>query len=178
MVSEENSNKSYESRPFYLWFVSSILASVFLPFAGFEITLTYILLCILIIYLIAIFSIRVFVFKNNEVYRFYPFRLFYRKVKFEYSKLIFAEIRNRKEPYQRPYVILHFNIKKIRSKFFSNRSFIYSNAKELETVLKLLVKARVKIYINMTSEFRDQYDLISALIRENGGERYMPPKDR
>jgi hypothetical protein len=81
--------------------------------------------------------------------------------------LFLVEVRNRKEPYQRPYVIFHFNENKMKSKFFGQRSFIYKNVEELTPLLHCLIEQNVKIKVSMTKEFKDEYEKIVGLIGDN-----------
>jgi regulator of PEP synthase PpsR (kinase-PPPase family) len=128
--------------------------------------LDYLVISIIIIYLVSIFSVRSFHFYPTHFNRIYPtrFEFIKRKTRFDYSELFAVEIRNRKEPYQRSYVIFHFKEKNMKNKFFSHRSFIYNNVKELIPLLQCLINEKVKVKINMTKEFKDDYDEVIKVI--------------
>lgn len=52
----------------------------------------------------------------------------------------------------------------MKNKFFSHRSFIYNNVKELIPLLQCLINEKVKVKINMTKEFKDDYDEVIKVI--------------
>ncbi len=162
----------FKSRPSYLWVIAIIGASIFVPLINHHsYTIEHIVISSLMIYIVSIFSVRSFNFYATHFNRIYPARFGFikRNTRFDYSELFVVEVRNRKEPYQRPYVIFHFNENKMKSKFFSHRAFIYKNIKELTPLLKCLVEQNVKVKVNMTKEFKDDYDKIVGLI---GGNQY------
>ncbi|MFT5725747.1 MAG: hypothetical protein ACI9JN_002875 [Bacteroidia bacterium] len=160
----------FQTKPFYLWPIAVISAAVFVPIINHQTyTLEYVITVTLLIYFVSIFSLRSFQFYDAYFNRFYPTRLGFlkRNTRFEYTELFLVEIRKREGPYQRPYVIFHFNEKKVNSKFFIHRAFIYKNSTELLPLLDLLVKRNVKIKVNMTKKYKEDYDQIIELIGDN-----------
>ncbi|PHR46701.1 MAG: hypothetical protein COA32_09465 [Fluviicola sp.] len=119
--------------------------------------------------MVSIFSVRIFQFYPSYFNRLYPFRfsLIKRNARFDYSELYAVEVRNRKGSYQRPYVLFHFNKDKINSKFFGHRSFMYENIDDLTPLIKCLVEHKVKIKLNITKEYKDDYREVVGLIENN-----------
>ena len=55
----------------------------------------------------------------------------------------------------------------MKSKFFSHRAFIYKNVEELTPLLSYLIEQKVKVKINITKEFKDEYDTIVGIIGDD-----------
>lgn len=166
----------YDAKPFYLWFVAVFLATIFVPvISKMQVDRYYILFSVCLVYFIGFFSVKKFSFNQDVFYRCYPLRFlkFLSLRRFDYSELKVVEIRQRKEPYQRPYVILHFSEgRKMKSKFFSHRAFIFNSVESLLPLLKCLIGNRIPIKLNMTSEYKNDYKLLREYIDNSNGQHY------
>ncbi len=160
----------FESKAFYLWVVASGLAILCTPFMVGEVGEGYWITALVIFLLIAGTSVRKFTFYNNRIVRTAVFRPFFRKKQYAYDELLFVEIRKRKEPYQRPYINLHVNPKRISSIFFAHRAFIFSDYKELKPLILHLIRRNVAIRLNMTKEYPDEFTYLSELVLKNNGK--------
>lgn len=165
----------YRNKPFYLWFTVTAMTIVAVPIiAKQELDIIQIATWVVILLLVGHFSIKEMIFKRSSILFNYPLRIFSRKKNIKYEDLLFLEIRNRKEPYQRPYIILHFSEKKIKNKFIWYRSGIYKTVDELIPLVKHLCQKRVRIKLSMTSENTVEFNKLRTVIQENEGLLFTP----
>lgn len=160
--------KIFQSKPTYLWLIAVTLAFIFVPIVTNKssVPFTYVLIAVVSVYFVGVFSIKYFCFYEDSIEKIYPFRppWLARKECILYGNLFLVEVRNRKESYQRPYVILHRNKKKIKSTFFFHRAFIYQSIEGLKPLIRHLVKKKVKVRLNMTKEYQQQFDDLSDML--------------
>lgn len=84
-----------------------------------------------------------------------------------------VEIRQRKEPYQRPYVILHFLGKEnLNSREFSHRAFVFHSIEELFPLINHLILNKISIKLNMTNEYKQSYLILKEFISNHNGTLY------
>lgn len=85
------------------------------------------------------------------------------KKKLSYASILCLEVRKRDTDDMEPLVILYFNEKQMKSRWFEWRSFVF-NWNNPETLIPLLTYLKehteVKIKINITGKFREQYKLL------------------
>jgi hypothetical protein len=161
----------YKSKPFYLMLFACFCGSFFVfidiskpLFINFQ----HLLFCLLFLYLFAFFTIPVFIFQNNYFIRMYPFRLpfMWKNKKYEYSDLFAVEIRKINGPYQNPIVVLHFSKKRTKSLFIGQRSFFYNDYKELLPLIKCLKEKGVRIQLNISRKYKNEYYLLSTYVKQ------------
>lgn len=162
--------KIYESKPWYLWIIAFILAYFFIfIISPFDIYFTIIWGIIIVI---VGFNIKKFEFYSDIICKKYIFRPFFKKKFFDYQKIHLIEVRNLKEPYNRPYVILHFSNKKINSINFANRSFLYDSVTEIKPLIEHCVIKKIPIKLNFSFENHSEKIYLIEVIEKNGGQLY------
>jgi hypothetical protein len=147
-------NIIYKSSNWYFPFTIVLLSNVFvLIFHGFNLTYQLIMVFILIVLFL---HLKQFVFYENHFCCVNVFRpsFLLREKCYSYKKIYSVEIRRLKKPYNRPYVIFHFNEKQVESKSLSlNRYFLYSEIKPLDPLLKKLKENNINFKLNISNEF-------------------------
>lgn len=114
---------------------------------------------IMLIILIAIFiCLKQFKFYENYfccVNVFRP-RFLFREKCYSYEEIYMVEIRKLNKPYNRPYVIFHFTEKQVKSKMLPlSRYFLYSDARKLYPLLKIIKEKKVPIKLNISYEYNE-----------------------
>ena len=161
--------KIFESRPFYVLAISSLLCFcllIFLTPFNLQATLIY-----AGVFVTPLTFLRKLEFFEGEICRNYLFipKWPIKKKCFQYHELYLVEVRRIFGTGNMPYVILHFSPKQVNSNFFTRRSFIYKNISELDPLMIHLVKKEIPISIKISSEYRkDKIHLIEILKEHNG----------
>ncbi len=162
--------KIYESKPWYLWIILLILTYGFiLIISPFDLYFTIFMGVIIGIVGLKTKKIEFYADIVCKNYIFRP-QFLVKKYCFDYQKITLIEVRKRKEPYNRPYVILHFSLKKINSLFFANRSFLFDSVSELEPLIEHSIKKNIPIKLNFTPNYQTDEIFLKKIIEKNKGE--------
>lgn len=162
--------KIFESKPWYLWIILLLLTYGFIfIIAPFDMYFTIIIGIIIGTVSLTTKKIE---FYTDIVCKNYIFRpeFLFKKQCFNYQKIILIEVRKRKEPYNRPYIILHFSLKKINSLFFGNRSFLFDSVSEIEPLIEHCIKKKIPIKLNLTSNYQSDEIFLQKIIERNKGQ--------
>src|SRR5690606_17613853 len=104
-------------------------------------------------------------FTEKTIVTDYFIRFFLRRRVRQYNEIKVFEIRNIDGGYQRPYIILHFNLKQLNSLNFASRSFIYDSLIETTPLIKKIIEEKIPIKINLSRDRKEEIKYIKELIK-------------
>jgi hypothetical protein len=163
----------YRSRPTAAAFSSALIFafSVTISFILLDATQNYFYLFGMILFLV----LTLVLISVRTMFRYSFYHDFYQKVtvllgmfnvnkkNLSYASILCLEVRKRDTDDMEPLVILYFNEKQLKSRWFEWRSFVF-NWNNPETLIPLLTylkeQTEVKIKINIAGKFREQYKLL------------------